>query len=110
MNIKTEYIYPWPPINDNGWCAIDDDTYDGPSSPMGWGATQQEAINDLLAQLDICPKCMADICDHGRCECSEEACPDCRRKRELEREAEREVEFQRNVAGPLLGFREDESQ
>ena len=29
------------------WVAVDDDTYDGPGSPMGFGRTEQEAIDDL---------------------------------------------------------------
>lgn len=33
------------------WSAIDDDTYDL-GSPTGWGATEQEAIADLLEQLE----------------------------------------------------------
>lgn len=47
------------------WVAWDDDTYDASfegsdesgdhwkSSPMGYGATEQEAIDDLLEQLGI---------------------------------------------------------
>jgi len=52
MRIKTECH--WPPIPDRNhdWSAIDDNTYDGPGSPMGWGATEQEAIEDLLRQLE----------------------------------------------------------
>ena len=34
------------------WYAIDDDTYDGPGSPMGFGKTEQEAIDDLLAEIE----------------------------------------------------------
>lgn len=33
------------------WTAIDDDSYDGPGSPMGWGATEGAAIADLWEQL-----------------------------------------------------------
>jgi hypothetical protein len=51
-NIKTTF-YP-PPIPDRrfDWLAIDDNTYDGPGSPIGTGATEQEAIADLLEQLE----------------------------------------------------------
>ena len=34
------------------WYAVDDDTYDGPGSPMGFGRTEQEAIEDLLAEIE----------------------------------------------------------
>lgn len=45
-NIKTEAHYS------DEWSAIDDNTYDGfPGSMIGWGRTEQEAIDDLLAQI-----------------------------------------------------------
>ena len=37
------------------WTAWDEDTYDGApdgNNTLGWGKTEQEAINDLLEQLD----------------------------------------------------------
>jgi len=34
------------------WTAIDDDTYTGPSSPIGIGRTEQAAIKDLTEQLE----------------------------------------------------------
>jgi hypothetical protein len=34
------------------WVAVDDDTYDGPPSPIGRGFSEQEAIDDLLEQLN----------------------------------------------------------
>ena len=33
------------------WVAVDDDTFDGPGSPMGEGKTEQAAIEDLLEIL-----------------------------------------------------------
>lgn len=33
------------------WTAIDDNTYDGHGSAVGWGDTEDEAIDDLLEQL-----------------------------------------------------------
>ena len=33
------------------WVAVDDDTFDGPGSPLGTGQTEQEAIEDLKEQL-----------------------------------------------------------
>ena len=51
-NIKTEYVYPPIPNRNFDWSAIDDDTYDGPGSPIGTGPTEQAAIDDLLEQLE----------------------------------------------------------
>lgn len=34
----------------HSWGAVDDDSYDM-GAPIGWGATEQEAIADLLEQL-----------------------------------------------------------
>jgi hypothetical protein len=56
MKIRTDY---WPkpiPTHRFDWIAIDDDTYDGaPDSgnrnQIGYGATEEEAIADLLEQL-----------------------------------------------------------
>lgn len=42
------------PGADLNWSAIDDDTYDGAPdsrSPVGWGFTEGEAIQDLKEQL-----------------------------------------------------------
>ena len=51
MKIKTECHY-----TDNGkypaeWTAWDDDSYDGPGSPLGSGHTEQEAIADLKEKI-----------------------------------------------------------
>lgn len=35
----------------NNYCAIDDDTYDGPGSPCGYGKTPELAEEDLLSQI-----------------------------------------------------------
>ena len=47
MNIITEKTWI-------GYWSYDDDSYDGPesSSPVGWGLTEREAIDDLYDQLD----------------------------------------------------------
>ena len=50
--ISTEHVYPPIPIRNRDWFAVDDSTYDGPGCPIGWGATEQEAIEDLLDQLE----------------------------------------------------------
>ena len=34
------------------WTAVDDATYDGPGSPMGWGSTEEEAIEDLADKIN----------------------------------------------------------
>jgi hypothetical protein len=52
MTIKTEFVYPPIPIRTYDWCAYDDDTYDGPGCRIGWGATEQEAISNLLEQYE----------------------------------------------------------
>jgi len=45
MNIRTT-------LQPNGeHSAIDDDTYDGEGSAMGWGATPEAAIEDLKEQI-----------------------------------------------------------
>jgi hypothetical protein len=46
-----------PIVTESAWIgfyAVDDDSYDGPesSSPVGWGLTEREAIDDLYDQLD----------------------------------------------------------
>lgn len=46
MNIRTEEQLP------GCWVAVDDDTYDGPPAPIGTGFSEQEAIDDLLDQLE----------------------------------------------------------
>lgn len=51
--IRTEFVYPPIPIRKMDWSAIDDRTYGGdPRDAIGWGATEQEAIADLLAQIE----------------------------------------------------------
>jgi hypothetical protein len=52
VKIKTEHVYPPIPDRSFDWSAIDDDTYDGPGSPVGRGATEAEAIADLLSKKD----------------------------------------------------------
>jgi hypothetical protein len=61
MKITTDY---WPkpiPQRDFDWSAIDEDTYDADwegeergfvsKSPIGYGATEEEAIADLIGQF-----------------------------------------------------------
>lgn len=51
MKIVTEYNPPPIPVRDHDWSAIDWDTYDE-GAPIGWGKTEQEAIADLMMQLE----------------------------------------------------------
>jgi hypothetical protein len=50
--IRTDYVYPPIPIRQFDWSAVEDNTYDGEGSPQGTGATEEEAITDLLEQLE----------------------------------------------------------
>lgn len=51
-NVRTTFEYPPIPVRDMDWSAVDDDTYDCDcdqdgffsTSPIGRGATEQEAI------------------------------------------------------------------
>ena len=42
----------WPPVPVQGWWMAYDDRLGADDSPYGAGATEQEAIDDLLAQLE----------------------------------------------------------
>lgn len=48
MNIKTEYVHPPIPIRCYDWRAYVDGHEEG---PFGWGATKEEAIEELKAEL-----------------------------------------------------------
>lgn len=60
MKIRTTHVYPPIPIREFDWSAVDEDTYDADcdqdgffsKSPVGWGATEAEAIADLKEQLE----------------------------------------------------------
>lgn len=58
MKIVTEFVYPPIPSRDMDWSAIDQDAYDGAEDAhprnqiIGRGATEQAAIDDLMAQLE----------------------------------------------------------
>ena len=56
MKIRTTYAPPPIPHRQFDWSAIDDSTYDGAEdsgtrNQIGYGKTEQEAIDDLLEQL-----------------------------------------------------------
>ena len=52
MKIRTEYVYPPIPYRGWDWSAVDDDTYDGERSPIGYGPTEAAAIADLKEQIE----------------------------------------------------------
>lgn len=55
MNIKTNYVHPPIPLRKFDWSAYDTDKWDGDpevKASVGWGQTEQEAIADLLEQLE----------------------------------------------------------
>jgi hypothetical protein len=52
IKVRTNFEYPPIPVRSFDWSAIDDETYDGVGCPVGHGATEQQAINDLLAQIE----------------------------------------------------------
>jgi hypothetical protein len=52
MKIKVSFEYPPIPSRNFDWLAYDDDSYDGPGSPLGHGPTREEAIADLLEKLE----------------------------------------------------------
>jgi hypothetical protein len=54
VKIRTHFDYPPIPVRQFDWSAIDDDSYDGAedsSCPIGHGATEEDAIEDLMDQL-----------------------------------------------------------
>jgi hypothetical protein len=51
MKIKTDYWIKPIPLRNFDWSAVDDDSYDGPGSPIGHGQTREDAIKDLMYQL-----------------------------------------------------------
>jgi len=52
MRIVTEHVYPPIPDRRWDWSAVDDETYDGPGSPIGYGPTEAAAIADLLETIE----------------------------------------------------------
>jgi hypothetical protein len=55
IKVRTSFDYPPIPARQFDWSAIDDDTYDGADDsncPVGHGATEQDAIDDLIEQIE----------------------------------------------------------
>lgn len=61
VKIYTNHDYPPIPVRSMDWSAVTDD-YEAESDSEGWwsthpvghGATEQEAIADLIEQLEVC--------------------------------------------------------
>jgi hypothetical protein len=54
IRIRVSCICPPIPVRHYDWCAVDDDHYDGAhdsktKAEVGYGATEEEAIKELLA-------------------------------------------------------------
>jgi hypothetical protein len=52
IKVRTSFDYPPIPVRGVDWSAVDDRTYDGEGCEIGRGATEQEAIDDLLEQIE----------------------------------------------------------
>lgn len=55
VRISTHFDFPPIPVRSFDWSAVDDATYDGADDsncPVGHGATEQDAIDDLLEQIE----------------------------------------------------------
>lgn len=52
FKIRTEFDKAVIIPKSHQWCAVDDDTYEGEGCPIGYGETEQEAIEDLLQQIE----------------------------------------------------------
>ena len=57
INVRSEYWAKPIPPREFDWSAIDDGTYDGApdskSNAIGYGETEQDAIDDLLGQIGV---------------------------------------------------------
>jgi hypothetical protein len=63
MNIRTIHICPPIPNRNYDWCAYDNDKFDAENSDsvVGYGSTKEEAIADLLQQIEEA----SDVNDDG---------------------------------------------
>lgn len=60
VKVRTTFEYPPIPVRDMDWSAVDDSRYDCDcdqdgffsNCPIGRGPTEQEAIDDLLEQIE----------------------------------------------------------
>jgi len=60
IKVSTNFDYPPIPVRDMDWSAVDDSAYDCDcdedgyfsTCPVGHGATEQAAIDNLIAQIE----------------------------------------------------------
>jgi len=52
MKISTDFWMKPIPLREFDWCAVDDETYDGEGCPIGFGRTEEDAIADLMLQIE----------------------------------------------------------
>ncbi len=55
LMIKVDFVYPPIPVRTSDYMAYDDLTYDPDPecrSTVGWGATEEQAIADLIDQIE----------------------------------------------------------
>lgn len=50
LKIKTLHVFPQIPMRGHNWCAWEDGA--DPESHHGWRATEEEAKEDLIQQLE----------------------------------------------------------
>lgn len=62
-NIVTEFVYPPIPLRQFDWAAH----YDDPEGPTGTGATEQEAIDNLLSDHPPCKNKSPYVRTDGGC-------------------------------------------
>lgn len=53
MKVVTYYDPPPIPDRNHDWKAIDYDTYDGPGSAIGYGRSEEDAVADLMAEIEL---------------------------------------------------------
>jgi hypothetical protein len=51
--IRVDAVCPPIPMRCFDWCAVEDATYDGPGNPIGWGATIEEAVENLREEMEL---------------------------------------------------------
>ena len=53
LRVRVDYWAKPVPFRWGDYSAVDDATYDGPGHPVGHGATEAEAVADLLEQMEL---------------------------------------------------------
>lgn len=52
LELSVYCVAPPIPWRNFDWCAIDSNTYDGQGSPIGFGRTPIDAINELFDEIE----------------------------------------------------------